>query len=427
MRHWAGGVALLMVAMAAEGQALRSGIDRGSAALEPKVIEWRRDFHRHPELSNQEARTAKVVADHLRQLGLEVREGVGGTGVVGLLRGASATPVVALRADMDALPVIEETGLPFASTATATYNGQKVGVMHACGHDAHTAMLMGVAEVLAEMRAQIPGSVKFIFQPAEEGEGGAEAMIRDGALENPKPDAIFGLHVMSSEHTGKIDTRPGGLMAASDRFTIRVEGSQTHGAYPWRGIDPIVVASQIVLGIQTIPSRQLDSTLAPSIVTVGSFQGGNRYNIIPQEVTMVGTIRSLDPQMRTEIHEKLTRTATLIAQSAGAKAEVTIDPNGTAVTWNDAALTETMLPTLRRVAGEDAVAIVNPTVVAEDFSAFQQRVPGMFFFLGCTAPDQSLAASAPNHSPRFMVDENALGLGVRALAHLAVDYLEKKR
>lgn len=424
MRSAAFSAAILTVTLSPlSAQPLQQEIDRRAAAVAPKVVEWRRDLHRNPELSNRETRTAKIVADHLRALGLEVRTGVGGTGVVGLLRGAKAEPVVALRADMDALPVVEETGLPFASTKRDTYNGAEVGVMHACGHDSHVAMLMGAAEVLVGMRASLPGTVKFIFQPAEEGEGGAVAMIRDGVLENPRPEAIFGLHVLSNDHTGRIGYRAGGLMAASDKFEIVVRGKQTHGAYPWRGIDPIVVASQIVLGLQTIPSRQLDPTLAPSIVTVGSFQGGLRYNIIPDEVRLVGTIRALDSDMRKDIHERVRRTAIKIAESAGATAEITIDGGGIGVTFNDPELTGKMAPTLARVAGAENVTIVNPTVVAEDFSAYQEKIPGMFFFLGCTPPDQSLRDAAPNHSPRFFVDEATMPTGVRALASLAVDYL----
>lgn len=415
------GIMLLMTAVASS-QSLDDEISRRASAVDEKVVSWRRDIHRNPELSRREFRTAKLVAEHLRSLGMEVRTEVGGTGVVGLLRGAKADPVVALRADMDALPVVEETGLPFASTVTTTYNDQEVGVMHACGHDAHVAMLMGAAEVLAGMRERLPGSVKFIFQPAEEGEGGAVAMIEDGALRTPEPDAIFGLHVLSNQHTGSIGYRPGGLMASSDRFEILVRGRQTHGAYPWRGIDPIVVGSQIVMALQTIPSRQLDSTLAPSIVTVGMFQGGVRYNIIPEDVRLVGTVRSLDPEMRRQIHDKLRRTAVKVAESAGAEAEVQIEAN-TGVTYNDPDLTATMAPTLERVAGAGNAIVVNPTVVAEDFSAFQEEVPGLFFFLGCTPADVALEDAAPNHSPRFFVDEAAMPLGMRALATLAADYL----
>ena len=412
-----------MMASSLNAQQFTAEIDRLAAGVADQVVEWRRDLHQNPELSFEEKRTAGIVAKHLRSLGLEVTEGVGRTGVVGVLKGGKPGPVVALRADMDALPVTEEVDVPFRSVKKATYNGDEVGVMHACGHDSHVAMLMGAASVLAGMRDQLPGTVKFIFQPAEEGEGGAVAMIEDGVLENPRPEAIFGLHVMSAGHTGTISYRPGGLMAASDRFEILVKGSQTHGAYPWRGIDPIVVGSQIVLGLQTIASRQLDSTLAPSIVTVGIFEGGVRYNIIPDQVKMVGTVRSLDPEMRKDIHRRIERTARNIAESAGAEAEYILDPNGTGVTYNDPDLTARMAPTLERVAGTDRVQVINPTVVAEDFSAYQERIPGMFFFLGCTPDNVKLSDAAPNHSPRFFVDEKTMPTGVRALATLAVDYL----
>ena len=398
-------------------------VDAAAKAVEEKVIRWRRDIHQNPELSNQEVRTAKVAADHLRALGIEVTAGVGGTGVVGVLRGGKPGPVVALRADMDALPVTEELDLPFASKVRTIFNGQEVGVMHACGHDAHVAMLMGVAEVLAGMRNQIPGTVKFIFQPAEEGEGGAERMIQDGALENPRPSAIFGLHVMSEGTTGEIEYRPGALRAAADSFRIMVRGKQTHGAYPWRGIDPIVVASQIVVALQTIPSRQLDSTLAPSVVTVGSFRGGLRYNIIPEEVELIGTLRTLDEAMRNDLHERVTRTAEMIAQSAGATATVEISKSGR-ITYNDPALTERMAPTLRRVVGDaNRLRVIPPKLVAEDFSDYQAIVPGMFFFLEARPPEVPASQAEPNHSPRFFVDERALPIGVRALATLALDYL----
>ena len=414
---------LTMMASSLNAQQFTAEIDRLAAGVADQVVEWRRDLHQNPELSFEEKRTAGIVAKHLRSLGIEVTEGVGRTGVVGVLKGGKPGPVVALRADMDALPVTEEVDVPFRSVKKATYNGDEVGVMHACGHDSHVAMLMGAASVLAGMRDQLPGTVKFIFQPAEEGEGGAVAMIEDGVLENPRPEAIFGLHVMSAGHTGTISYRSGGLMAASDRFEIIVKGSQTHGAYPWRGIDPIVVGSQIVLGLQTIASRQLDSTLAPSIVTVGIFEGGVRYNIIPDQVKMVGTVRSLDPEMRKDIHRRIERTAMNIAESAGAEAEYILEPDGTGVTYNDPDLTARMAPTLERVAGADRVQVINPTVVAEDFSAYQERIPGMFFFLGCTPADVKLSDAAPNHSPRFFVDEKTMPTGVRALATLAVDYL----
>ena len=412
--------------LVAQASRLDAEIDRRAAQVEGKVVEWRRDIHAHPELSNREVRTAQVVAEHLRALGLEVRTGVAHNGVVGVLRGGRPGPVVALRADMDALPVTEEVDVPFASKVRATYNGQDVGVMHACGHDAHVAILMGVAEVLAGMRRDIPGTVKFIFQPAEEGQpagetGGAELMIAEGALDNPKPTAIFGLHVFPYP-AGEIMYRAGALMASADALKIIVRGRQTHGAQPWSGVDPIVVTSQIVMGLQTITSRQVDITSAPAIVTIGAVNGGIRNNIIPDSVVMIGTIRSFDAAMRRDIWSRVRRTAEGIAQSAGATAIVTID-SGPPVTYNDPALTERMAPVLRRVAGPNKVGISEAKTTAEDFSRYQERIPGLFFFLGITPPGTDPHSAAPNHSPRFFVDEAALPVGVRALSHLAVDYL----
>lgn len=420
----------LVTSLPAQSNRLDAEIDRRSAHVEGKVVAWRRDIHEHPELSNRETRTAELVAAHLRSLGLDVRTGVARTGVVAVLRGGRSGPVVALRADMDALPVTEEVDLPFASKVRATFNGQDVGVMHACGHDAHVAMLMGVAEVLAGMRRDLPGTVTFIFQPAEEGapageRGGAAVMIEEGALENPKPGAIFGLHVFPYP-TGEIRYRPGGTMASSDAFRIVVRGRQTHGAQPWAGIDPIVISSQIVLGLQTIASRQVDVTAAPAIITVGAINGGVRYNIIPDSVVMVGTVRTFDAAVRRDIHQRLRRTAESIAQSGGATAVVTVD-TGPPVTYNDPALTERMLPTLRQVAGASRVQLNQPLTPAEDFSRYQERIPGLFFFLGITPPGTDPRTVAPNHSPRFFVDESALPTGVRALAHLAVDYLSGTR
>jgi len=414
----------------AQSSRLDAEVDRRAAQVQGKVVAWRRDIHAHPELSNRETRTAELVAQHLRSLGIEVRTGVAHTGVVGVLRGGKPGPVVALRADMDALPVTEEVDVPFASKVRATYNGQEVGVMHACGHDTHTAMLMGVAEVLAGMRNDLPGTVKFIFQPAEEGapageQGGAELMITEGALENPKPDAIFGLHVFPYP-AGDIRYRAGPIMASADAFHIVVRGRQTHGAIPWAGIDPVVIASQIVLGLQTIVSRQVDLTAAPAIVTVGVINAGVRYNIIPDSVVMSGTIRTFDAAVRRDVHDRVRRTAESIAQSAGASAVVAID-TGAAVTYNDPALTESILPTLRAVAGASHVALAPPITAAEDFSRYQQHIPGVFFFLGITPPGTDPAKAAPNHSPRFYVDEAALPVGVRALAHVAVDYLSAQR
>ncbi len=409
---------------------LDTRIDEAAKKAESRVIDCRRDIHQHPELGNRETRTSKLAADRLRELGIETKTGVAHTGVIGILRGGKPGRVVALRADMDALPVTEQVDLPFKSTVRTTFNGQEVGVMHACGHDAHVAILLGVAEVLAGVRDELPGTVKFLFQPAEEGapegeEGGAELMVKEGALENPKVDAVFGLHVTSRYEVGHLAYRPEGMMAAVDSFKIKVHGKQTHGAYPWLGVDPIVTASQIILALQTIESRQLDSSLAPSIITVGAIHGGVRNNIIPDEVEMIGTIRSLDKAMRDEIHQRIKHTAETIASAAGATAEVAIT-TGYPITYNDAALTEKMLPTLRRVAGPDNVTLVNATLGAEDFSFYQQKVPGLFFWCGTRPKGVSAADAASNHSPRFFVDESGLPLGVRALAHVAVDYLVAK-
>ena len=403
-------------------------IDQAAKAVEPRVIAIRRDIHQHPELGNRETRTAKLVADRLRELGIETKTGIAHTGVIGILKGGKPGRVVALRADMDALPVTEQVDLPFASKVRTTYNGQDVGVMHACGHDAHVAILLGVAEVLAGMRSQIPGTVKFIFQPAEEGapageEGGAELMVKEGALDNPKVDAIFGLHVTSRFPVGQIAYRSGSAMAAVDSVKIVVRGKQTHGAYPWLGVDPIVVASQIVLGLQTIPSRQLDSTVAPSIVTIGAIHGGVRNNIIPDEVEMLGTLRALDKEQRAQIQERVKRTAESIATSAGAKATVTFE-TGYPIVYNDPALTQASTPTLQKLSKDLLVA--NAVLGAEDFSFFQEKVPGLFFWLGTRPKNQTPEEAASNHSPLFYIDESGLGLGVRALSQLAMDYLSSR-
>ena len=398
-------------------------IDRRAQAILDSVVAWRRDIHQHPELSGQEVRTSALVAGRLRALGLEVRTEVGGHGVVGLLKGGKPGKVVALRADMDALPVVEPPGLPFASTVRTVYNSQDVGVMHACGHDTHVAMLLGVAQVLAGIRAQLPGSVKFLFQPAEEQtpDGGAKPMIEAGALDDPKVDAVFGLHVTPTR-VGTLQYRAGPFMASADNLLIVVHGKQTHGAKPWGGVDPIVVASQIVLGLQTIISRQADLVQAPAIVTIGVMRAGVRFNIIPDSVVMEGTIRALDEEMRRDIHARIKRTAESIAQSAGATATVTID-DGYPVTVNDPALTARMLPTLQRVVGPDRVTEIPPATWSEDFSRFEEKVPGMFFNLGVTPDSVDPAKAAPNHSPLFFADEAAFPVGVRALANLAVDYL----
>jgi amidohydrolase len=411
-------------------EALAREVDGRAAELEAQVIAWRRDIHQYPELSNREFRTADLVAAQLRELGLEVRTGVAHTGVVGVLRGARPGPVVALRADMDALPVTEELDLPFASEQRAVVQGREVGVMHACGHDAHTAILLGATSVLAGLRDQLPGSVVFLFQPAEERpppgeEGGARLMIEEGALEDPRPEAIFALHAVPELEAGTLGYRSGGAMASSDRMRIVVRGRQTHAAYPWRGIDPIAVASRIVLAIEAIPGRQLDARI-PALVSVGSIHGGTRHNIIPEEVELVGTIRALDPGMREELHRKVRRTAHHIAESAGAEAEVEIEAErGYPVTINDPELGKRMLPTLERVAGEAEVATLLPRTGAEDFAYYAERIPGFYFWLGVRPRGVPEQEAAPNHSPRFFVDESALVLGVRAMSALAVDYLAR--
>lgn len=404
---------------------LSAELERRIASVMPKVVTWRRDLHEHPELSGSEVRTSRIVAEHLRALGMEVRTNVGGHGVVGVLRGGRPGRVVALRADMDGLPVTEQVDLPFRSRVRAQYNGQEVGVMHACGHDNHVSILMGAAELLAGMKAQLPGTVVFIFQPAEEGHpdggGGAERMIADGAMDNPKVEAVFGLHVWNGR-AGEISYRPGPTMAASNTVTITVRGRQTHGANPWGGVDPIVVGSQVVLGLQTIVARQINITENPAIVTIGQLNGGVRSNIIPDSVVMVGTIRTFGREQREDIFRRILATATNIAEASGARATVKID-SGYPVTRNDIPLTESMVPTLRRAAGADKVSIEPLVTASEDFSYFQERAPGMFIFLGITPPEQDWETRPRNHSPFFKADESALPVGVKAMSSLALDWL----
>ena len=388
------------------------------------VVAWRHDIHQHPELGNRETRTAAIVAEHLERLGLKVQTGVAHTGVVGVLRGGQPGRTIALRADMDALPVTEKTDVPFRSLVRAQYNGREVGVMHACGHDAHTAILMGVAQVLAAKRETLGGTVKFIFQPAEEGppageEGGAALMIAEGVLQDPKPDAIFGLHTMPGP-TGLVGYRIGAILASADGLHINVTGRQTHGAIPWGGVDPVVVASQIVLGLQLIPSRQLDARSA-TIISIGSIQGGVRGNIIPEQVTMEGTIRILDPATRDDVLARIKRTAENIAAAAGATAQVRFKPYAP-VTYNDPELTRAMIPTLQRVAGQGAME-VPPWTPSEDFAHFQQHIPGLYLFLGANRAGVAVGEAAPNHSPYYYVNDDALPLGVKVLASLAIDYL----
>jgi amidohydrolase len=403
-------------------------IDAGTERAMPNVVAWRRDIHQHPELGNHEVRTAKLVADELTRLGFEVRTGVAHTGVVGVLRGGKPGSVVALRADMDALPVTEQVELPFKSTVRTEYNGQEVGVMHACGHDNHVAILLGVAQVLAGMKADIPGTVKFIFQPAEEGvprgeTGGAGVMVEEGALDNPSAGAIFGLHVWPGP-VGGITYRSGPAMAAGDHLFIVVKGRQTHGAQPWGGIDPIVIASQVVLGLQTIASRQINVTNQPAVITVGRITGGNRYNIIPDSVVLEGTVRTFDEDMRTDIKNRIRRTAESIAQASGATATVEFGTGNNPVTYNDPKLTSEMLPTLKRVAGDSNVTMGPLVMPSEDFSLYQQKIPGLFVFLGIVPKGKDPTTAAPNHSPLFFADEAALPVGVRTLANLALDWLQ---
>ena len=428
--------ALVLAAVAAASAAaqkpdtakLHAAIDQAVAKVTPQVIAWREDIHQHPELGNRETRTAALVAAQLKSLGITVRTGVAYTGVVGVLKGGKPGPVVALRADMDALPVTEMVDVPFKSTVRTTYNGQEVGVMHACGHDNHVAILLGTATVLAGMRAELPGTVLFIFQPAEEGppageEGGASLMLKQGAFDDPVPQAVFGLHVWPNR-VGSVDTRAGTLLASAAGLRIVVHGKQTHGAQPWRGVDPIVVAAQIVLGLQTIESRQLDLRKGAAVITVGAINGGNRGNIIPDSVVMIGTVRTFVPGMEKDIAERIDRTAKMIAASAGATAETQV-VGGYEPTVNDGRLVAEMIPTMRSVVGDKLNAETLPVTPSEDFSEFANRVPGMFVFLGIVPAGQDPLTAAPNHSPYFFADEGALPVGVKLMSYLAVDFLAK--
>ena len=404
---------------------IHARLDAAAATVEPRMIAWRRDIHQHPELGNMERRTAALVAAHLRSLGYEVREGVAVTGVVAVLRGgAGPGPVVALRADMDALPVAEEVDLPFASKVRTTWEGHEVGVMHACGHDCHVAILMAAAEVLARHRDEIRGTIKLLFQPAEEklpnGEiGGARLMVEQGAMEDPKPDAVFGLHVTSAAPVGAIGYRAGAVTASSDGFRMTVNGRQTHGAMPWAGVDPVAVASQIVTALQTIVSRETDVTRQAAVLTVATFHAGVRYNVIPDKAELSGTLRTYDEETRQRIMVRVREIAEGIARSMNATAEVIWEANGYPPIMADAALVERMAPSLVRVAGENA-RVAERSSAGEDFSYFAQKAPGMFFFLGINAPGTRNAA--PNHSPRFRVDEAGLMTGLRATLHLVADF-----
>jgi amidohydrolase len=421
-------VASLLLASCALSQKkdLRARIDEAADKIESKTIAWRRDFHEHPELGNREFRTSKIIADHLRSLGMEVKVNVGKTGVVGILRGPRPGPVIGLRSDMDGLPLVERTPVPFASKVTTDYNGQQVGVMHACGHDSHMAILMSVAEILAGMRGELRGTVKFIFQPAEEGpppgeEGGAALMIKEGVLDSPRVDVMFGLHINSSTESGKIKYRSGGAMAASDWFTIKVKGKGSHGSQPWAGIDPVIVSAQIIEGLQTIVSRQIELTKDAAVISVCTIKGGVRPNIIPEEIEMTGTIRTLDTAMQRDIHERVRRTAMKIAESSGATAEVSIVTR-TAITFNDPGLVKMMVPSLQKTAGESNLLWMDAMTGSEDFSYFGEKVPSFFFFLGGMKRGQDPKTAFPHHTPDFYIDESGFKLGVKAFCNLVFDY-----
>lgn len=420
-------VAALMLATPAQAQTAQGfspAIEASIDSVLPRMVAWRRDFHENPELSYEEVRTARTVAAHLRSLRLEVRTGIAQTGVVGVLRGGRPGPVIALRADMDALPVTEEGDLPFRSRARGTYNGQPVGIMHACGHDSHVAILMAAATVLASRREEIAGTIIFVFQPSEEGAppgglGGARRMLAEDVFGDLEPEAIFGLHAWPTA-SGTIAMIPGPMMAGSDRLDITVTGSQTHGAQPHAGIDPIVVSAQIINALQTIPSRQMDAVRSPVIVTIGMIQGGVRYNIIPQTVQMQGTVRYLNPETREDLYARIRRTVSEVAAASGATAEVTITENAIP-TVNPPAMLARARAAVVRVLGEDAVLTSQPVMPAEDFAYFQREIPGVFFFYGVNAPGVAQADAAPNHNPRFFVHEPAMETGLRAMLAVALD------
>lgn len=403
-------------------------IEAAAAKVMPQVVEWRRYLHQHPELGNREFETSKMVAEQLRKLGIEVRTGIAKTGVVGILKGSQPGPVIGLRADMDGLPVTERVNVPFRSTVKSEYNGQTVGVMHACGHDTHVAMLLGTATVLAGMKDKIKGTVVFIFQPAEEGApagetGGASDMVKEGVMDNPKIDAVFGIHINSATEIGQIKYKSGAEMAASDWFEIKVKGRQSHGAYPWQGIDPIAVSTQIYTGLQMIVARQSELPKAPVIITVGRMTAGIRENIIPEEAVMAGTIRTLDTAMQDEVHEKIRRTATKIAESMGATAEVKIDRK-TPVTYNDPQLVKKMLPSLEKAAGKGNVVDAEWVTGAEDFAFYGQKAPSFFFFVGGMPKGGDPKTVPSHHTPDFFIDDSRLDVGVKAFCNIVFDFVK---
>jgi amidohydrolase len=419
-------LSLLLLMGTVQGQ--QWSLESDYKAIEPKVIEWRRDIHQHPELSNREFKTAEKIAAHLKSLGIEVQTGVAHTGVVGLLKGDKPGKVVALRADIDALPVFERNDLPFRSEVTSEFLGEKVGVMHACGHDTHTAILMGVAEVLSKNKDKIQGTVKFIFQPAEEGpppgeEGGALLMIKEGVLKSPDVDAIFGLHINSQTPAGVIRYKSGGTMAAAQSFTVHVKGKQSHGSQPWSGVDPILISAKIIDGLQTIISREAKLTDEAAVITVGKIKSGVRFNIIPESAEMLGTIRTLDYDMKEHINRRMMEMIPDIAKAYGGEAVVEIK-DATDITFNDPDLVSAMIPTLNRVASAANVQTQKAVTGAEDFSYYVKEIPGFFFFLGGMTPGNE--ASFPHHTPDFRIDESGLLLGVKALTELSLDYLSTR-
>ncbi|EAR01482.1 amidohydrolase [Maribacter sp. HTCC2170] len=420
-------VSMVLLLFGSFAMAQGYGLDKDFSAIESNVVEWRRYFHQNPELSNREFKTAEKIAEHLKSLGIEVQTGVAHTGVVGILKGKQSGKVVALRADIDALPVYERNDLPYKSTVTSEFLGEKVGVMHACGHDTHIAILMGVAEVLSKNKDKIKGTVKFIFQPAEEGappgeEGGAELMVKEGVLENPKVDAIFGLHINSATPVGYIGYKPGGTMAAVNSFDIKVKGKQTHGSQPWSGVDPILISAKIIDGLQTIISREAKLTNEAAVISIGKISGGVRSNIIPESVDMIGTLRTLDNGMKEMIQRRMKEMVATIAKAYGGEANLSFRL-GYPITYNDERLVEQMLPSIQRVAGPDKVKLIKATTGAEDFSFFQEKIPGFYFFLGGMTPGNT--TPFPHHTPDFLIDDSGLLLGVKTLTELSLDYLNQ--
>jgi amidohydrolase len=419
---------LLAISSTASAQNnLASQIEKGVDRIQGQCIAWRRDLHEHPELGNRESRTSTLIAEQLRRMGIEVKEGVAHTGVVGILRGGKPGPVIALRADMDALPVAERTNVPFASKVKTTYNGQEVGVMHACGHDTHVAMLLSTAEILSGMKKDLAGTVKFIFQPSEEGapageEGGAALMVKEGVLDNPKVDVMFGLHINAQTPVGQIRYREEGMMAAADWFHIIIKGKQSHGAQPWLGIDPVVIGAQIINGLQTIVSRQSELTKNAVVISTTMFKAGVRENIIPEEVTLGGTIRTLDKDMQRDVLERIERTAKHIAEASGATAIVTFE-HKTLVTYNDPQLTRQAVASLTKATGGN-VQVMDAQTGAEDFSFFAEKVPSLFFYVGGMPADADPKKAAPHHTPDFYIDESGMKTGVKAFAYLVTDYMQ---